>query len=326
MINAAIVGLGRWGKIMVQSVENSPEIKFTRAVVRNPDTAAEFAGEHNLTVSASLDDALNDAALDAVVLASPHGLHFDQIMAAAKAGKHVFCEKPFTLASDEASTALAALKDAGLQVGVGYNRRFAPNVIELKRMIEAGELGTLLQIEGNYSANLPLSPEVWRANRDQSPAGGMTSLGVHTLDTFIHLMGKIDHVSCLSRRIAAEVDVDDATAVLMGFENGPIGYLGTIAATGPLATVRVFGTKGWAEIKNQDDLNYTLVDGTSDKRHWEGYPYPGMPSITAELVAFAVACDGGDPYPLPPTEIQHGVEALEAIIRAADSGERITLG
>ena len=130
--------------------------------------------------------------MKAIVLATPHTQHAEQIIAAARAGKHVFVEKPFTLDRASAREAIAECEKAKVAVGVGYNRRFYPSFREIKRMIEAGELGTVLHIEGNASGNLAaMPPTVWRANRKESPGGGMTSLGVHLFDAMTWMCGPI---------------------------------------------------------------------------------------------------------------------------------------
>src|SRR5207244_7447980 len=123
-INAAIVGLGRWGQTLVASVQGiSDRLRFTAAVSRDPARVGEFAGRHRLQILSSLDLALGDPSIDAVVLATPHSQHAGEIVAAAAAGKAVFCEKPLTLTREEAERATAACKKAGVVLGVGTDKR-----------------------------------------------------------------------------------------------------------------------------------------------------------------------------------------------------------
>src|SRR5687767_14025424 len=100
MINAAIVGLGRWGQNLVNSVQGKSEkIRFTTGVLRHPENAREYAKQQGLKLQSDFAKVLADPAIDAIVLATPHTIHADQVVAAAKAGKPVFSEKPFTLTS-----------------------------------------------------------------------------------------------------------------------------------------------------------------------------------------------------------------------------------
>ena len=114
MINAAVVGMGRWGQTLVNSVaDGSDAISFVAGTTRTLSKVEDYAAEKNIRLHSSYEDVMADDAVDAVVLASPHSAHFDQIMAAVDAGKHVFCEKPFCLSGDQAKTALDALAAKG---------------------------------------------------------------------------------------------------------------------------------------------------------------------------------------------------------------------
>ena len=125
MIDAAIVGLGRWGRNLVGSVQGkSDRLRFTRAVVRSFETHRGFAEELGLALTDDIEELLADHSVAAVVLATPHSLHCEQIIAAASAGKHVLCEKPLTLTRAEAVRAIQACEAAGVVLGVGADKRF----------------------------------------------------------------------------------------------------------------------------------------------------------------------------------------------------------
>jgi predicted dehydrogenase len=151
MINAAIIGMGTWGQNLVKSVQGlSQDIQFVAGSTRTPAKAQEFATKHNIRMTDSYEAIMADPTIDAVVLATPHSMHTDQIVAAANAGKHVFCEKPLGL--DHASTKRAADAAAknNIILGVGYNWRFQPALQEIRRMLDDGRLGKLMHIEGNF--------------------------------------------------------------------------------------------------------------------------------------------------------------------------------
>ncbi len=320
MIDAAIVGLGRWGQALVDSLgDGSGAIRFTRAVTRTPSKVEDYAAAKGLALGADYAAALADPDIDAVVLATPHSLHCRQIVAAAAAGKHVFCEKPLTLTAAEAAAAIGAADEAGVVLGIGHNRRFAPNFLALRSIVDEGGLGEILHLEGNFSADLARAADTWRADATESPAGGMTSLGIHVVDAFIALAGRAASVRANSKRIAMPFGVDDATSVLIDFESGCTGYLGTVAATAHLYQVRVFGTQGWVQIDGLDRLDSDLGDGRGERR-WDGYPYPGYRTIRDCLEAFAAAASGGPAFPIPPAEIGHAVAVLEAVVRSAETG------
>ena len=326
MINAGIVGMGGWGRALVESVAGgSDAIRFIAGTTGTPSRAVDYAGKAGLRLYESLDDLLADDDLDAVVLATPHSTHLGQILAAACAGRHVYCEKPFCLTAADAAEALQALAANGLKAAVGHNRRFYPNTVALKQAIDSGELGEMVQIEGNFSANLAPSVGTWRDSREESPAGGMTSLGIHVIDAFIQLLGRIESVQAVSRRVALPLDIDDATIVTVEFEGGQLGYLGTVASSAPLWHLRAFGTAGWAETVGHDRLTVTRTRDQSTARSWPYHGYPCLPSIAAALEAFARDCAGGAPFPITPDEILHATAVLEAIVQSAATGERVSV-
>src|SRR5271170_8249741 len=182
MINAAIVGLGWWGKTLVESAEHSEAIRFVAGATRTVTPEAEaFAKKYGFRLLPDYGAVLADPNVDAVVLATPHSMHGAQIVAAAAAGKHVYCEKPFTLTKREAEDAIAAVRKAGVTLAVGYNRRFHPEMIKLRDMIRGGELGTILHVEATmtFPNVLFINPNHWRADKSDTPLGGLMPMGVH---------------------------------------------------------------------------------------------------------------------------------------------------
>jgi predicted dehydrogenase len=327
MINAAIVGIGRWGQYLVTSVQGSSEhIKFTAGVTRTKSKAEAFCSEQGIDLRDDYAELLNDPNINAIVLATPHTQHKEQIVAAAKAGKHVFTEKPFTLDRPSAERAVAACKEAGVALALGHNRRFMENTVALKAMIEAGELGTLMHIDGNQSSDLNVAAGAWRDSREESPAGGMTSLGVHALDCIIHLAGKISAIDAYSTRRAIGFDIDDTTAALLRFENGMTGTLVTMASTAKIWHIRIAGSKGWAEIRDNKTLTVCKSDGSPEDIVFDDSPYPHMGSISGEIEEFALAAAGKASYRISPEEMVHNAEVLAGLITSAETGNRVTFG
>ena len=324
-VRAAIVGLGRWGELLVSSVDDSDKVEFTAAVTRTPSKVEDFCNTRNMSLSDDLKIVLDDDNIDALVIATPHTQHFGQLMAAAEAGKHVFCEKPWTLESADATTSLKALADANLKVAIGHNRRFAPNTLAMQDLLQSKDLGDLIHIDGHFDSNLAPSAGRWRDSRDESPAGGMTSMGIHALDMFINFFGRIKDVNVQSKHIASGIDVDDSTLVRMNFENGCTGHLTSLSATANLWRISVFSTGGWVEMREQDRLEITTTDGESKTETYPGYDYPAMATIGAALEAFAKDIAGGPAYPITSAEIEHGTAVLAAIIKSAETGETIPI-
>jgi predicted dehydrogenase len=318
VIDAAIVGLGRWGQTLVASVHGkSGRLRFTAAVSRDPARAGEFTAKHQLRVLGSLDAALADSGIDAVVLATPHSLHADQIVAAAAAGKAVFCEKPLTLTRAEAVRAVAACRAAGVVLGVGTDKRFFPAMAELARLAAAGELGRILHIEGNFSNEVSarnFAP--WRDSPDESPAGGMTGTGVHVLDAMIRMAGPVRRVQAQLLVHRPPPDPLDTISALLEFRSGISGVLAAVRCTPAFWRVHVFGRDGSAEVLGRTEL-VVRKSGSEPQR----LSLAPVDSVRANLEAFADAVAGVAPYPIAPGEMVDVVAAFEAIATAASDGQ-----
>jgi predicted dehydrogenase len=335
MINAAIVGLGWWGKTLVEAVSGvSDDIQFVAGTTRSlSDDARQFAGEHGFELRSSYEEILADPNIHAVVLVTPNSVHSAQTIAAAEHGKHVFCEKPFALTAADATAAVNACDEAGVALGVGYNRRFHPEITKLRDLINSGELGTILHCEATmtFPNGLFLKPGAWRASKDETPCGGLTPLGVHAVDGFIDLCGEIDEVYAQSFRRVVEVDSDDTTSILFRMKDGMSGYLATMTATGGGFNFQVYGSKGFVKLEGMTHIagapseerrfklfgNCTFKPIKGPAETWQAASFD---VARAALDSFARAAAGGEPYIIPTSEIVHGAAVTEAIVNSATSG------
>src|SRR5262245_59266218 len=193
MINAAVIGLGRWGKSLVTAVQGkSARLRFVHGVSKEPDDVRAFAAQHCFRLSTEFRDAVADPDVQAVFLATPHSLHVEQVLAVAKAGKPVWCEKPLALTRAEAARAVAACRDAKVPLGSGNNKRCFASMRELKRVVESGALGDIIHVEGHFSNEHSTRVSGgWRDDPRESPGAGMTGAGMHVLDALINLGGPI---------------------------------------------------------------------------------------------------------------------------------------
>ena len=335
MLRAAIVGLGWWGKTLVEATEASDAIRFVAGASRTMSPELEaFAKAKGLKLAPSYEALLAASGIDAVVLATPHSIHAAQVIAAAKAGKHVFCEKPFTLTKKDAEDAVAAVRQAGVTLGLGYNRRFHPEMTKLREQVRSGDLGTILHVEATmtFPNALALKPEHWRAHADETPCGGLTPMGVHAVDGMIDLCGEINQVFCQSFKRVVQLESDDTTSILFRMKGGMSGYLGTMTATGPGFSFQVFGSKGWVRLEGvthvagaSSEERRTRLFGTcrfqpakGEARIWQA---AAVDVSRAALDAFAKAAKGGPAYPIPLDQMVHGAAATEAIIRSASTAQ-----
>ena len=220
-----------------------------------------------------------------------------------------------------------------MTLAVGYNRRFHPEMTRLRDMIRSGELGTILHVESTmtFPNALSINPAHWRADKTETPLGGLMPMGVHAVDAMIDLCGPIDQVFAQSFRRAAPIDADDTTSILVRMKEGMSGYLGTMTTTGPGFSFQVFGSKGWLRLEGlthvagaSSEERRTRLFGTCKFQPVKGeakvWQAAAMDISRAALEAFAKAASGGPPYPVTLDQAIHGVAVTEAIIRSAASG------
>lgn len=320
MVNAAIVGLGRWGRRLVDSVQvgglpKSEALRFTHGVARDLAPHAEYAKSQGLALLDSLDDALENAAIDAVVLATPHDVHVSQILKAGRAGKHVFVEKPLSLSARGAADAVGVMHEAGRVLAVGHNRRFLPAVAEIRRLVDSGALGRVVHVEGTFCNNsgLTYEPTMWRASERGSKAS-MTAMGIHILDLFVALCGRVNEVACTGKRIAMPVDVADVVRVSLDFEGGGTGYLSTMLSSPRQWRFQVYGTHGWALMRDEHLLDVADAHGKVTSRE-----FAGVDTVQLELEAFGHAVMDRAAYPISEFELMHVPAVLEAILHSSDA-------
>jgi predicted dehydrogenase len=257
-------------------------------------------------------------------------LHEDQIIAAAQAGKHVFAEKPLGLTLASARRSIEACHAAGVVLGIGHERRFEPPQMDLRRLCDSGELGTLMQIEANFSHDkfVGLPPDNWRLSPEQAPAGGMTATGIHLLDLAITLLGPAARVLAHSRTLASRLPAGDSLSVLVEFRSGASATINVMMATPFLSRFAAFGNRGWVEIRDKTHVeNPTgwLMTRASPGSEPTTVDYGKAMPVLTNLEAFADAARGAAPYPIPGVQMLRTVAALEAVFRAARSGSPETV-
>jgi predicted dehydrogenase len=323
MIDAAIIGLGRWGKGFVEAVQGKSErLRFVRGVDRSAEHIRDYAERHDFTPTESLADVLCDPKVTAVVLATPHSLHREQVVACAEAGKQVFCEKPLALKARDARRMIEACRAAGVVLAVGHNRRFWPSSTALRQIVESGELGDILHVEGhNSNENSNQVLDGWRLSPEESPAGGMTGAGLHVLDAFVSLLGPARRVHAqLIERKPPPVPID-ALAVTLAFANRVSAQLATVRAMPLFFRVHVFGTRGSAELHGDTEVTVRL--GGAEPRRLTFAP---IDTQRAELEAFCDAVEGRARYPIDVVQMLATVEAFEAVVQSAATGAAVEVG
>lgn len=321
-LKVASVGLGWWGGMLADKARLGG-LDLVSCFARTPEAREHFAADHGCRPAPSLDDLLSDPEVEAVLIATPHSTHADLVAEVASAGKHVFVDKPLTLTVAEAKRAIAAAEGAGVVLQVGHNRRRQPATRRLKQMIDSGELGMIHYAEANLSYPKGLQPRSgWRGDPAESPAGGMTGLGIHMADNLNYLLGRASRVAAFSRRIIGVGTLDDATTATVEFEDGPLAMLATAMVIPDIARTAVWGTEAAAWSEMDGERFYLQRSGEKER---EAEPIETLDTVRDELEEFASNIRNGVQPETGGSEALEAVVVLEGVVESAATGEVVDL-
>ena len=316
-VRLGVVGLGWWGGVLAIAAQTTGVIEVVYCFARSGEARESFAAEHGCTPAGSLDDLLRSD-IDGVLVATPHTTHADLVVAAARAGKHVFVDKPLTLTVAEADRAIDAASDAGVVLQVGHNRRRQPANRRIKQALNDGELGDLMAVTSTHAAPLLFNPNLapWRRELAESPVGGMAALGIHQIDNFHYLAGPIAAVLAESTQLLPDGEVDDTTMISLRFGSGALGHLFTSMATGPAVELSAFGTVAIA--RNTGDGTRLTLQARGSTEQTEVSLEP-LDTVADQLGEFAAAIRGETKPETDGIEARRAVAVLEAIAESAES-------
>ena len=318
MFNLGIIGLGSWGRRLVESVQGKSEtVRFAAAVSRTPSRLAEFAGKHGIATGSDYAAMLADPAVDGIVVAGAGHLHAVQAIKAAAAGKPVLVIKPLANYRKDAEALYDAAAKTGVLAALGYDRCFAPSVQALRERI--GALGKIIHAEGNFCVDRyrGYTAGDWKTNIESNPPG---SLADHWLYTMIELVGPVKQLIARGMTQVVTEDFTDSSTVMMQFESGASGSLTAIGVTPIFHRMHVFGSEGWAEIRGNTRLEIHLRG-----KEPEILDLAPVDMLKIELENFADAAVGKAAWPVSPDAAIAGVAALEAMRSSSISGKQVVL-
>jgi predicted dehydrogenase len=322
VIDAAIVGLGRWGQRLVTSVQGkSDRIRFVRGMVRNPDKARDFSIAHGFQLSANYADVLADKRVQTVVLATPHSTHLEQIVAAARAGKAVLCEKPLALTRADAEKAVQACDQAGVLLGVGHDKRHFASMRELRRIVDSGELGQILLAEGNSSNEVSLQHYApWRESESEAPGVSLTATGIHIVDALVSLVGPVTRVRAQALVHKPAPGPIDSVTLMLEFGSGASGVICSARPSPFFWRVHVFGTRGSVEAIGETEL-VVRMSGEKPRR----LTFEPVDQVRMALETFADALSGRAAYSMTTGQIVQTVAVFEAACKSMTTGETVNI-
>ena len=332
-VKVGIVGLGRWATVLTRAAAKSDKIKIVAGFSRSVENRSAFAQEMGVPAAPDLQALLADPEIKGVILTVPNEQHLPLAEAVAKAGKHVYTEKPIanTLAD---GLRIAALEEKyGVSVTVGHSARLMAGIRMIKKKIDDGELGRVAFMEANFSNEraLELTPQTWRWYKDRAPGGPLSQLAIHQFDVLHYLGGEISEVTSMASKLSpVGAEVDDQSMTLMKFADGKIAYVGSCWTSPGIFAVRVFGAKALMHYEidfgawdTPDQLHKTstlyIQRGKNGYGKREEITLPASDMFCAELEMFAESCVSGKVREL---SAHNGNVAVAVVYAALRSIER----
>jgi predicted dehydrogenase len=335
-IRVGIVGLGRWAKVLARAAAKSSSLEIVAAYSRSQEKRDGFAREFGIPAVPDLAAMLADRSIEGVLLTVPNEQHLPLAVEVAKAGKHVYTEKPIASTLEE-GLAIAELEARyGVTVTVGHSARLMAGIRQIRAAIDAGELGRVAFMEANFSNEraLELTPQTWRWYKDRAPGGPLSQLAIHQFDVLHYLGGEIVEASSTASKLSpVGAEVDDQSMTLIKFADGKVGYVGACWTSPGVFAVRVFGSKGL--------MHYEIDFGTWDtpeqlhrsstlyiQRGKDGYAkreelaVPESDMFRAELGLFAQSCRSGKPNELSADNGNVALAVVYAALRSIEEDGR----
>src|SRR3984885_11357687 len=339
-VKVGIVGLGRWAKVLTRAAKASNALEIVQGFSRSEESRGAFEKEFGVKSAPTLEALLSNPEIKGVILTVPNEQHLPLAREVAKAGKHVYTEKPIASTLEEGLAIEALEKTYGVSVTVGHSARLMAGIRAMGKAIQAGELGPVGFMEANFSNEraLELTPRAWRWYKDRAPGGPLSQLAIHQFDVLHYLGGEIVEASSMASKLSpVGAEVDDQSMTLLRFADGKIGYVGACWTSPGVFAVRVFGAKGLMHY----EIDFGTWD-TPDKLHESSTLYiqrgkngygsreevkvPPSDMFRTELELFAESCKTGKVNELTAENGNAAVAIVNAALRSIErKGQEVAI-
>ena len=279
-LECGLIGCGKMGRGLAEVIRDKlPEARVTTGFDAHAPTLEAFCREFEASPAGSMEELLGKADLDAVLIASPNHRHREHTVAAAAAGKHVFCEKPMALSVADCDRMMAACEGAGVKLMVGHSMRLNPLVRRLREEVAGGELGDLIFGLATYffSGFAPRESGLWHVSRE-SCGGLFFQMAIHNIDLFLDLFGPARRVHYSGGRYGKQVrDFDDAAGLMLEFAAGGRGMICTSSLSSvPCGEMRIICAKGFVRLDSPwTYFEFGREEETLERVEAKSLPGPG---------------------------------------------------
>src|SRR5580692_11842085 len=251
----AIIGIGRIAYHFMAGIQNTTNSSVTALVSGHRDKADKVAAQYGVPAGSifsyeNFDEIAHNPNIDAVYVALPNSMHAEYTIRAAKAGKHVVCEKPMCTSIADAEAMIAACKAANVKLMIAYRCHYEPIHLKAIQMIRDGKLGQVQAIESTFGFNI--APGEWRLTKKLAGGGPLFDVGIYSLNACRYLTGEEpEHIAATASVIDQDgrfKEVEENVSWTMKFPSGIVASCNTTYGANMEGFYRVHGSKGWLEV------------------------------------------------------------------------------
>ncbi|MGH8691994.1 MAG: Gfo/Idh/MocA family protein [Burkholderiales bacterium] len=319
-MNVACLGMGWWSDVLADAIQRSGKLKIAACYSRSETKRQAFAKKYGCKAAGSYEEILSDKSIEAIVNTTPNSVHRETTVAAAKAGKHTFLDKPIANTMDDARALTEACRKAKVVLALGYQRRRESHFRWVKENLD--KFGKLVNAEANISRDRlgKIDLGSWRYTAEGMPGGVMLQIGIHYTDVLEYLLGPVKAVSGRFVRLVLPGDNPDVASLVLEHENGALSTLNaSYASASEYYLMNIYGKEASAYYDMHQGLRF-LKRGTTTANPVK---CERNDPLVEELEEFARAVRGDGEPEMDGERSTASLAVLLAGIRSAKEGRRV---
>ena len=323
-VKVASIGMGWWSDVLADAIKRSGKLEIVACYTRSPEKREAFAAKYGCRAAPSYEAVLEDRGIEAIINTTPNNVHCETTCAAARAGKHVFLDKPIANTIADARKLTRACREAGVVLALGYQRRKESHFRWVRRQIDDGAFGTLVNAEANISRDRlgQFDLNSWRYTAEGMPGGVMLQIGIHYADVLAYLMGPIKAVRGSLAQLVLPGENPDVASLILEHQNGAISTLNACyASASEYYLMNIYGKQATAYY----DLHNGLRVLKRGSKRADPVPCTKNDSIVEELEEFARAVRGEGEPEMDGERSTDSLAVLLAGIKSAREGRRVEI-
>ncbi|MGQ0750154.1 MAG: Gfo/Idh/MocA family protein [Betaproteobacteria bacterium] len=323
-VKVACIGMGWWSDVLADAIKRSGKLEIVACYTRSDEKRQAFAKKYGCRAAPSYEAILEDRGIEAIVNTTPNNVHAETTRQAAAAGKHVFLDKPIANTVADAQALTEACRKANVVLALGYQRRKESHFRWVRRQIDDGAFGRLVNAEANISRDRLGQFDIasWRYTAAGMPGGVMLQIGIHYTDVLEYLMGPIKAVRGSLAQLVLPGDNPDVASLILEHENGALSTLNACyASASEYYLMNIYGKEATAYYDLHNGLR-VLRRGTN---HADPVPCQKNDTIVEELEEFARAVRGNGQPEMDGEKATASLAALLAGIKSAREGRRVEI-